>query len=739
MTDPPRSLQHPLGIEAVYWSPGAGTDLLVRVAGRWRRRRPATTVAPVLVVDGEQERHRFPALAEPPSLRGAHLGLWVVCFVVPASLAPYLAGRLTLMLGSVAISLPAAVADPGEPALGAGVWGAIPDDPDPIVITDRRHRRRDRAESEESRGQAGAEAAETAETEGRALLDWLEFELARAGRETKELRAELEVSERSRRQAEQLAHSEAQMRLDLGRDHAARVRRHRQHAGAVLSLLHAVQLRARGLASELDTLRRAADEAAHLAVVLTPGSLASPARGSRSRPRVLAAEFDLARSAPGALALPGTVAAVEPVGLELELAMRAARGRRRVRPPPRESQLAGALLRLAAERAQADDVLARGGDRERAQAAYVTEAIEAIACEIAAVRAAVALLPGAGSATGTATPAPGGARTPADARAPAAPRAPLGAPPTDCAPPQAGAPPSLPRPAGAVLPGADLGPALVAPARLAAALDRLRQELPPPEREHARDGARKGPARAAERTVAPPWLQRALRRLLREDAAIVGRIVIHLLPAQGRAVSGTLRYDIALGGGDCRAVTVTEGEVHLSARRGPRPLADIDFMIEGDLASLGRLLLYGSLRRRLSRRVARVRGNRRALAALERLVRDPGALAAWPEAGVGLEPELALWLAAGMIEPAWTAGERFAIGHQSPDARGRAYLLVRDGARPRVSRQPPLGPVATTIRSTGEDLLALLAAGSDAHVALHGEARPVVLLRDWIARAQRDS
>jgi hypothetical protein len=230
-----------------------------------------------------------------------------------------------------------------------------------------------------------------------------------------------------------------------------------------------------------------------------------------------------------------------------------------------------------------------------------------------------------------------------------------------------------------------------------------------------------------------------LKRLLREDPALVGELILRLLPAQALVVSGTLRYDIALGGGDCRAVTVSDGTVHLTAGRAPRSLTGLDFRIEGDLAGLGRLLLYGALRRRLSRRVARVRGDRRALAALDRLVREPVALSELYRAGVRLEPALALALVAGMIEPTWTVGERFAVGHESPEGRGGVYLLVRDGERARVSRRPPLGPVATTIRCTDAALLSLLAGESAGEVAVRGANRPAALVCGWIARAQRDS
>ncbi|MDQ6806997.1 MAG: hypothetical protein M3065_19020, partial [Actinomycetota bacterium] len=248
-----------------------------------------------------------------------------------------------------------------------------------------------------------------------------------------------------------------------------------------------------------------------------------------------------------------------------------------------------------------------------------------------------------------------------------------------------------------------------------------------------------GPAAPARRANTSQWLRRALKGLLREDPAVVGKLVIRLVPAQCLVVAGSVSYDIALTGAGCLAVTVRDDRVRLDILSTPRSLDEVDFRIEGDLGALGRLVLYGSLRRRISRRVARVRGDRRAFVALDWLVREPHGLGELYTAGLRLDPELTLRLVAHMIDPSWTAGERFTVGHESPGGEDRVYLMVRDGARPRVSRQPPLGPVATTIRCADEQLLAMLASGSRAEIVVRGAAAPIAQLDDWIARAQRDS
>ena len=50
MSDPP-GIPSVLGIETVEWFAEGGESLTVRVTGRWRRRRPAWSAQPILVVE----------------------------------------------------------------------------------------------------------------------------------------------------------------------------------------------------------------------------------------------------------------------------------------------------------------------------------------------------------------------------------------------------------------------------------------------------------------------------------------------------------------------------------------------------------------------------------------------------------------------------------------------------------------------------------------------------------------
>jgi hypothetical protein len=106
------------------------------VNGRWRRRRTGPSVQPVLVVESDGARHRFPALPEPPGAGSAQPGIWRMSFSVPAQLAPALGGRLSLLFGGAAIPLPVAVRADGAEAAAepAGAPAQAPEPPGLAVV-----------------------------------------------------------------------------------------------------------------------------------------------------------------------------------------------------------------------------------------------------------------------------------------------------------------------------------------------------------------------------------------------------------------------------------------------------------------------------------------------------------------------------------------------------------------------------------------------------------------------------
>lgn len=133
--------------------------------------------------------------------------------------------------------------------------------------------------------------------------------------------------------------------------------------------------------------------------------------------------------------------------------------------------------------------------------------------------------------------------------------------------------------------------------------------------------------------------------------------------------------------------------------------------------------------------MARIRGDRSRFGALEHLIDAPLNLSQLRAAGVRLDPALAMTVAALMIESDWTVGERFTIGHREPAAASPdAYLHVRDGKPLLPSVEAPHGPVASVLVCPGDEVLDALAGATPA--GIEGEERPLLLLRQWIGRAQ---
>jgi hypothetical protein len=216
-------------------------------------------------------------------------------------------------------------------------------------------------------------------------------------------------------------------------------------------------------------------------------------------------------------------------------------------------------------------------------------------------------------------------------------------------------------------------------------------------------------------------------------------VILQLLPAQHVVSPGSLRYDLNLTGRGCVAVIVQDAGTSVEHVGAPRASAEVDFRVDGDLAGVARLLTAGPIRRRFGWSVAKIPFGRPASVALRELARAPLGLIELDAAGVRLDAAAALRLVSLMIDPHWTAGERFTIGHESGVGhRERSYLQVRDGRRPLTSSEPPLGPVATTIVCPPEVLITVLAARErGVAAAVRGAIRPLALIQQWIARAQQ--
>ena len=117
----------------------------------------------------------------------------------------------------------------------------------------------------------------------------------------------------------------------------------------------------------------------------------------------------------------------------------------------------------------------------------------------------------------------------------------------------------------------------------------------------------------------PPF---TLAPIAKRDPEAAGRLLLRLLPAQGIIHPAALAYDLVLDPATCVRVTVADGgATKVSWMHTSRPRADVRFQLEGDAASIIRLLTAGALRRRLRwRRLARLHGDRSGLSALGGLV-----------------------------------------------------------------------------------------------------------------------
>jgi hypothetical protein len=674
----PTGVQSALGIEAVELFSEGGDQLTVRVTGRWRRRRPAWSGQPMLLLDAAGSRHRFPAMPEPPSLSGAVPGTWRMSFSVPASLAQELGGRTWLQFGAVVVPLPVAVEPSG--LAGADALGAAPD-PAPS--------------QPEPRGETGGLSTALAERE------------------------------RARRAAEQRAHAEQALRLDLEQELAAR-EQESALAREALGELAAAEERVRELEQKLEPLRRRVDEAEQLAAA---ASAARERAEHRARELSQPVEADPLPPDPPS---PVEVAPAEARSLSLERNLIARRAAGAVRRPsePRQTGVhaepaAGADQLGPTIEALRRELQARGSAeaRLRAQIVMAQGRLEARAGIESTLAKTLAQLRDELDGLRSALERERAAREGAERRA-----AELADELTDqrqrsehayeaiedlrgaFAELRALQAASEPTPASA-------GP--VEPERLSEAFSRLRASTGPTGGEGAHAA----------------WLAPLFAALARNDAASAGRLLLDLLPAQWAAYPHPVAYDLVLGEAPgVVQVTVRDGPPEISHSDSARQLAAVDFRVVGSPASIARRLTAKGLRRRFGRRVARVRGNRDALGALAALVHAPLHLGELYASGVRMAPPMALTLVSLMIDPAWTAGQRFTIAHV--DGEASAYLSVNDGRPPTVTAAAPAEPATTTIVCAADSLLLVLAGGRPDELAIRGGEHPLALLLKWVQRAQ---
>ncbi|MFZ0387822.1 MAG: hypothetical protein WAL22_19315, partial [Solirubrobacteraceae bacterium] len=276
--------------------------------------------------------------------------------------------------------------------------------------------------------------------------------------------------------------------------------------------------------------------------------------------------------------------------------------------------------------------------------------------------------------------------------------------------------------------------------RLSDALTRLRAGTDPIDPVPAPTGS-VAPAALTSASAPRATLAAPFRTLCRHDPALAGQLALSLLPMQRIAYPQPVSYDILLGPGNgCVQVTSGDGSTEVARQATARPLEQVDLQVVGGPVRFAKLLAAGRIRRRLGFGVARVRGNRDGLAALDALLALPLDLPALVDGGMSTDPSILLSLVAAIITPGWTRGARFSISHRDGNAPA-TYLLIADGRRPTVTTVAPTGPITTVISCAESDLASALTGSpalEPASLQVAGDRAPLAQLQAWIKRAQSE-
>jgi hypothetical protein len=689
----PSGVPSPFGIELVEWFSEGGENLTVRVTGRWRRRRPAWSTQPTLVVEAPGRRHRFPAMPEPPSLSGTPPGKWRLSFAVPASLAPELGGRAWLQFGAVAVPLPAAV----EP-LGAPVAAVVETEP-------------------ETPGQAPSVGE-------RPPAD--PIEAAATGEQVRALEVEL---------------GEARRRIDeherLGIEHALIARQ----AGGASRVPSEPPAPATPVAVAAPPVEHEQPIATAPDEELLAALRAELDRRARSEAALRARLVDSeTRVAARQLLERQTAVTLGQLREELDgLRGMLARERGMRESAERQTQmLEGDLARLRVQTSEAYAAIAELRSVIESLRAFLPAAPPEPEAPVAQAEAVAPPEPEApvAEAEAVAPPEPEAPVAQAEAVAPPEPEAPAAEPEPEPAPPT----PDVDEPVADGMPSE----------RLSEALIRLRDAIAPLDATGAPSAAKPAslPSPAAPVTPATPatpatpvtveraWLRPVFTALTRTVPERAGRLLVDLLPAQQAVDPTPVAYDLVLGQRDgCVRVTVDDPGSRVVVDDEPRPRKEVDFRISGDYAALAKLIAAGRLRRRFGWGLARVRGKRSRLAAFDALLDTRLSFGGLHQAGVRMHPRTALTVVAELIDPAWTAGANFVLGYEAPPEK-TLYLVVADGAAIAVSDAAPDGRAATSISGPAGSFELVLAGAQDDRTVVIGDDEPLALLREWVNRAQ---
>jgi len=291
-------------------------------------------------------------------------------------------------------------------------------------------------------------------------------------------------------------------------------------------------------------------------------------------------------------------------------------------------------------------------------------------------------------------------------------------------------------------PAGDLTPAPDAAGEpeLELAVDSPPQPLAPasPDPAEVPERAAAPPPRVRAAPVAPtaqPWLAPALVALAAVDAASAERVLVAALPVQATRVARDVEYDLELPATGRHRVRVRRHRDVVVATASAEEHGDAEFRLEGPVAALAPLAA-GDAPRRL--RGVRIRGRRRRLRRLLRVLQAPIGLPELQAAGARPRPGDLLALLCVGVPPAEVRGADFGVAYVVSDADGgRARTLVRaepDGSLTAIPEAPDLFVADATVTVDADGLFGVLAGGTP--VSPEGDAQAVATLQRWLRSVQ---
>jgi hypothetical protein len=215
-----------------------------------------------------------------------------------------------------------------------------------------------------------------------------------------------------------------------------------------------------------------------------------------------------------------------------------------------------------------------------------------------------------------------------------------------------------------------------------------------------------------------PWLARAIATLDAQDRDAAALLVTGLLPDQARTFGRPLAYDLDLAGRALRVHLGEDGSGRVLQR--DEASGDAAFAVAASPTEFAPFAAGGAP---WWPRGLRTAGARAPFARLARKRRRPVTLADLVDAGVQLDPQLAVRALACAVPAAWTAGHAFTVALQIP-GREACRVLVGDGMPLRVlgagEAQPRPGVVAATSLQRPESILVRGAADAVLGVTARG-------------------